>query len=403
MSENAPEPPARTTDSGLLRRSLGGVTRLWTDPRLRSYVLAGLVAVAVYEVSREPGPQSYNQYVRLADALLHGRVNIRPDPWLELVTFEGRAYSHQGLLPGILLMPFVLLFGNDFNQRHFAALLGGGISVAVWSLATRLGLDGWRRVAGWAFPVIGTTLWFEAKAGSTWGAAALTSALFLFCALNEYFGPRRLWLIGLFGGLAGLARPPAFLALLGFAIAVRRPREVLRLALGAIAPFAVMLGYNFVRFGTVSDLAQGLHYDADNYRLQRPPGVFSLRHIPFNLYSWFFLGPQFQAEVPYVRLTIMGTALPLTSPAVVTALGARRERWLWISAVLVVIPAALYYANGFAQFGMRYLLDAIPFLTALIFLAMKDARAPGYLVLLAASIAINAYGVAYTTVFGLKP
>ena len=51
---------------------------------------------------------------------------------------------------------------------------------------------------------------------------------------------------------------------------------------------------------------------------------------------------------------------------------------------------------------MRYLLDAVPFLTALIFLALKDRRAFGYPVLLAASIAFNAYGVAYTTVFGLK-
>jgi hypothetical protein len=51
---------------------------------------------------------------------------------------------------------------------------------------------------------------------------------------------------------------------------------------------------------------------------------------------------------------------------------------------------------------MRYLLDAIPFLSALIFLALEDRRAFGYTALLAASIAMNAYGVAYTTVYGLK-
>jgi hypothetical protein len=97
----------------------------------------------------------------------------------------------------------------------------------------------------------------------------------------------------------------------------------------------------------------------------------------------------------------MGTALPLTSPAFVSAFGARRERWLWIAGLCVVGPAAFHYANGFSQFGMRYLLDAVPFLTALVFLALRDRRAFGFVPLLAAAIAINAYGVAYTTVFGL--
>lgn len=384
------------------RRVYEAVRRLWTDADVRSMVLAGLAAFVVYEVSRESGPQHYNQYVRLADALIHGRLDVEPAPWLELVTFEGRAYSHQGVLPAILLVPFVILFGSDFNARHFAALLGGGISVAVWSLATRIGLRGWRRLGGWAFPVLGTTIWFEAKAGSTWGIAALASVLFLFLALNEFFGRRRLVLVGLLVGLAGLARPPAFLALGAFAIAVRSPRAMVRLALGVLSPVLVMLAYNVGRFGSLLDKSQELHYLADDYRLQRPPGQFSIAHLPNNLHSWFFLGPAFQPNFPYLKLTIMGTALPLTSPAIVSALGAKRERWLWIGAALVVVPAGLHYANGFAQFGMRYLLDAVPFLSALVFLAIRDERAPGYGALLAASIAINAYGVAYTSVFGLQ-
>jgi hypothetical protein len=205
------------TSDALARRAFSRpavfVSRAWTDEGIRLCLLAGAFAFLVYEISREPGSQPYNQYVRLADALWHGRLDIPdPAPWLELARSGGKAYSHQGLLPGILLMPFVKIFGLDFNQRHFAALLGGALSMTAWSLATRIGLDGWRRIAGWAFPVLGTTLWFEAKAGSTWGVAAISSALFLFLALNEYFGPRRLVLVGLCVGLACLSRPPAILA-----------------------------------------------------------------------------------------------------------------------------------------------------------------------------------------------
>jgi hypothetical protein len=405
---------------------------LWRNERVRLTILAGLFGFLVYEVSREPGMQVYNQYVRLAYSFLHGKVYIfhpepwvervhlhgksylvHPDTWLELVRYKGRFYSHQGVLPGILLMPFVAIFGLAFDLKHFAALLGAGISAAAWSLATRTGLTGRQRVVGWAFPVLGTTVWYEAKFGSTWGVAALTSVLFLFLSLNEYFGRRRPALIGLFVGLAALSRPPAIFALAGFAVAILGSREAranledvvkkgVQFAAGALGPIYIYVGYNVLRFGTFFDKSQQLHYLQDSFRLQVPPGQFALAHLPYNLYSWFLLGPDFQRPFPYIHLTILGTALPLTSPAFVTALGARRDRWLWLAALCVVGPAAFHYANGFAQFGMRYLLDAVPFLSALIFLALKDRRAFGYTPLLVASIAINAYGVAYTTVYGLK-
>lgn len=345
---------------------------------------------------------------------MHGQLHIlHPDPWLELARFQGRSYSHQGLLPGVLLVPFVAIFGSDFNLRHFAALLGGGMGAAAWSLATRIGLTGRERILGWAFPVLGTTFWYEAKHGTTWGVAALSSGLFLFLSLNEWFGKRRLPVIGLWIGLAAMSRPGTILALLGFAVAIwtsiAKPRRFveftkrcLLVGLGVLGPAIAIVAYNLGRFGTLYDKSAPLHYMQDAYRHQVPPGEFSIRHLPFNLYSWFFLGPHFQPAFPFIRLNSLGQALPLTSPAFITALGSRRERWLWLAAGFVVIPAALHYANGFTQFGMRYLLDTIPFLSALIFLALKDRRAAGFTALLAASIAINAFGVAYTTVFDLR-
>jgi len=108
--------------------------------------------------------------------------------------------------------------------------------------------------------------------------------------------------------------------------------------------------------------------------------------------------PQF----PWFKLQSWGNSLPFTSPAFFAAFWAKRERWLWVSAVVVLIPAGLFYANGYVQFGIRYLLDAVPFLSALIFICLRDRRARWYWPLLALSIAINAYGVAYTTVFPLR-
>jgi hypothetical protein len=75
---------------------------------------------------------------------------------------------------------------------------------------------------------------------------------------------------------------------------------------------------------------------------------------------------------------------------------------MW-ACLAVVVPAGLLYANGFAQFGMRYLLDAVPFLFALICVALRDGGAAGYLPLLAASVAVNTFGVWYTNGHPLAP
>src|SRR5437867_605570 len=74
--------------------------------------IAGAVAFLIYEATKHPGVQVQNTYVFLADAFRHGHLDMRnnPSPWLDWVTWHGRKYSHQGPLPGVLMIPFVLVF-----------------------------------------------------------------------------------------------------------------------------------------------------------------------------------------------------------------------------------------------------------------------------------------------------
>ncbi len=373
------------------------------SPEVRGAAVAGVLAALLYLITREPGRQPYDVYVWLADSFLQGRLDIPQAPaWLERVQFEGRWYSHKAPLPAVVLMPVVAIVGTEVDLRIVTPLVGGVAAGLAWSLAGRLGLHGPRRVAAWLLPVAGSTIWFEAKAGSMWGLGAIGSVLFLLAALNEYFGERRPVLIGLFVALAAGCRPSAVLAGAGFAL-VMGPRAWVPLGAGAVVPVALYAAYNMARFGTPFDYSMHLYYQQDSYRVARPPGVFSVAHIPHNLYSWLFMAPSFQQDFPWLRLNMMGQGIFLTSPALLASLGARRERWLWIALLAVTLPAAVFYANGFAQFGMRYLLDTVPFFFALVCVALRDDRAPGYAVLLTASVAMNAYGVWYTTVYGLLP
>lgn len=377
--------------------------RLWTDPNVRGAACAFLAAFLLYEATQREGFQFHNMHLWLARSFLHGRIDMPDAPRLiDWVEFHGRKYSHQSPLPAVLLMPFAAIWGLGFNIRHAGALAGGACGAALWVLATRIGLRGWRRAAAWVFPVAGTTMWYEAKEGSTWGVAALLSILFLTCSLCEYFGKRRAFAIGMLVGLATLCRPGAILALAGFAIALRSRRALVMLAAGSAGAVLATVWWNYARGGSITDKAFDAFYRHDDYSRQKPYGPFSIRYLPFNLYSWLLLTPAFQDHAPWLRPTILGTGLPFTSPAFVSALAARRERWMW-ACLAVVVPAGLLYANGFAQFGMRYLLDAVPFLFALICVALRDGGAAGYLPLLAASVAVNTFGVWYTNGHPLAP
>jgi hypothetical protein len=89
-------------------------------------------------------------------------------------------------------------------------------------------------------------------------------------------------------------------------------------------------------------------------------------------------------------------ALTWVSPALVLAAFARQPRSLvvalWAATLLVASPSLLYYANGFAQFGMRHALDFEPFVFVLMILAVSDRLALWAKALICYSVTANLWG-----------
>jgi hypothetical protein len=66
------------------------------------------LSFAVYFFTREGRPTPFNNFVRLADALLHGRLYLTRDvSWLEIVPLDGRYYIVPPPLPAFLILPVV--------------------------------------------------------------------------------------------------------------------------------------------------------------------------------------------------------------------------------------------------------------------------------------------------------
>ncbi|MGA8099518.1 MAG: hypothetical protein WB810_12775 [Candidatus Cybelea sp.] len=396
--------------------------------RLRPAYAAALVAVAVAALLSHLRPTPYNNFVLLAQALLHGRTWIDwPGPYIDALNYGGRYYVIEAPLPAFLLLPFVAIFGAQTNQTALAVVLAGVAVGAAWELGERFGLRGAANIWICAFLLAGTDLLWCAALGDVWFIAHVSAVCFTMLALVELAGKRRGWLVALFAVAAFESRFSMIAALPVYAyLLTRHPERSVRNerseARGAkskgegrttaqpLVSFAVVLGgvgvlwtlYNFLRWGTWSDIGYATWYHQDQAGM--PTGSpFRFSYLPYELWSFFVQQPTRLASFPWLRPEFSGVAITWTSPALVLAFLARSPiRWviaLWVAALLTAVPNFLYYVNGFAQFGMRHALDFEPFLVALMMLAVRD-RFPrwGY-VLIAYSCVAGLWGCWYWLTF----
>ena len=364
--------------------------------KIKPSILAGAIALAIIAVAAHGRSSPYNNYVLLAQALLHGHTWIAwPGNYIDALPYNGQYYVIEGPMPAFLLVPFVAVFGT-FNQTAIAIVLGAISIGAAYELGERLGVS--RAINIWicAFFLAGTDLLWCAMLGDVWFIAHVSAVCFTTLALVELAGARRGWLVALYAGCAIFSRFDLVLALPVFAYLLR-DRAQLRSFGSVLVPIALIwVGYNLARWGTWYDIGYTTWYHEDQAGL--PSGSpFRLQYLPYELWSFFVQTPERLPTFPWLNPTISGVALTWTSPALVLALLARKPRtWviaMWVATLLCAAPNFLYYVNGFAQFGMRHALDFEPFLVALMFLGCKERLPVWAKALIVYSCLVGLWGV----------
>ncbi len=359
-------------------------TRFALDPRLEPW-LAGALAAALTAISAHGRWSQYDNYTRLAAALLHGHVWIDwPGPYIDALGFGAQHYVIEAPFPALLLLPFVALFGTA-NQTLLAIALAGVAIGAAWQFARNLGASLDTRIWMCAFMFAGTDLWWCAMLGDVWFLAGVSATAFTFLALAEVTGKRRGWLVALYGAAAFESRFTLVLALPVYAYLLYEAGDVARLRrryigfAAVLAAVAVLwVAYNEARWGLPSDIGYTMWYHQDS--AGSPFGSpFQLRYLPYEMWSFFAQLPDFPGKWPYVVPGFGGVALTWTSPALVLAVLARGPARIVLALVALTIltagPSFIYYVNGYAQFGMRHALDFEPFVFGLMVLGTR-ARVP---------------------------
>src|SRR5437870_13551226 len=115
---------------------------LLTSDAVRSRWVQGVaiaaVTFAIYLASSDLH-DPYNQHERLADAMLHGRLDlIDPPDYLELAHHPDGASVINPPAPPVLLIPFVAVSGLNLNHDVITMLVDAAAGGLVWVASRRV-------------------------------------------------------------------------------------------------------------------------------------------------------------------------------------------------------------------------------------------------------------------------
>lgn len=366
-----------------------GPIELWLTPRLdpiralwsryRTAIITAAFFGVAFLVYRLLGPPEtvYNNFVRLADAFLHGRVDLPDAPDLTYIEFairEGKYYIIPPPWPAIVLLPGVALFGLALNQTLVSAVLGAINASVVYNVTRnvtqKLSTQVWLSVLF----IFGTIYWFAAANGGVWFFSHTVAVLFLFLAIYVTLVKKNPFWAGLFLGAAYWSRQMTVLSLPFFIIMfsdmwlppaadgsrkwdLKSIRQ--RIDLMPLAQLAIGLGifviasfaYNYLRFATPLDASEHYLPERDREAPWFNNGIFHYSYIPRHIGVLFESQPIVQTSAPYVLPSWGGMALWMTTPAFFYAFfaGIRRRSVIVISLLLILAATAIIISRGVAR------------------------------------------------------
>jgi hypothetical protein len=161
---------------------------------------------------------------------------------------------------------------------------------------------------------------------------------------------------------------------------------MIKLSVPYVFGVIIFLIYNFLRFGNI--LEQGYSYQTvlGGVLKAREYGLFSLSHLPGNLY-YFLIAPPMPVlkdglsrvlKFPFLTYDPWGMGILYTSPYFIYLFFLkykdRLSKLLWITVAVIALPIFLYYGVGVNQFGYRYSLDFLPYLFLLLIEVYKNEK-----------------------------
>ncbi len=375
-----------------------------------------VLAFGYFLISDLVGPTLWNHqhqdsYTLQAINWLQGRLYLEGGErytWLELAIYEGRYYCSFPPLPSVVLVPFVLLFGELTPNYLLVALYGLGSVALAFYILRRLGRSPGVAAFWGVFTVWGSNMLWMTTDGGVWFQAQALNMLLCLGAILAALGQKRgfsLFLLALAVGCRPFSAIfiPVFLLYFvwqdagdhGFWGALWRQWKS---CIGVAAVALALMAYNYARFG--SPLEFGHNYLPEFTEAEN--GQFHLAYLWNNLKNIFFR----PVTLRYGKLDFSffdGFMFYIANPMFLVLFYYQiqtlcRKRWrredtlLTAALALELICLCVHKTFGGWQFGARYTCDLLPF--ALLYIGMRGPKKlPAETAALgAAAVAFNLYG-----------
>jgi hypothetical protein len=359
-------------------------------------------------------------FVYQADAFLHGQLAIRgrPPNLNDWVLENGRWYVSFPPFPAVLMMPFVAIWGLDFNDVWFTAVFAALNVGLLYRLLRRIqpARKEWEHASFALIYGFGTLAWTCGIRGEVWYTAETVGVTLTLLYLHAAVEARHPVLAGLAVACAAITRTPLAFSAIFFvfeALCPDRPvepgclrdRARWRLALPRLVPFLVaivavaipMAWANHVRFGSFTEFGHShLFANRVNQQIQQY-GLFNYVFLERNLHAAFTRLPEISFHPFKIGFSGDGMSILVTTPLFLYLLWPRERprlhRALWLTVAIVAIPGFFYQNSGWYQFGFRFSLDYTPYLIVLLALGNRPFTRVFWLTALA-GVAVNAWGAA---------
>ncbi len=330
----------------------------------------------------------YQHFSMQADSFISGRLDI-PEPSHDFVLKDGKYFWPQGPFPSIVLVPFQFMFGNNFNQSTMQIFLIILIATLTFKLAQSKGFNNENSFYLTTAFMIGTPLVGLIVDPRSWFFAQIVTTALLMALIYLFMKYPKPLIMGLVSGLIIACRPTAALFLFAilyylYKYPVGNKLKNLSLFLLPILAITLILGwFNYTRFGNAFDNGYGTNEVGGAIGPLREHGIFSISHIPSNVYYYFFksIDPITNGSpnlvFPYYIYSLWGLSLFLVAPFFIFIFKSIKNKdffskSLWVTSLITLIILLCYYAPGWFQFGPRYTMDFFPLLFLLLLISLKS-------------------------------
>ena len=354
---------------------------------------------------------SYNcwdSYSLQAMSWLSGRLDMGKNyEWLELAVYNGKYYLSFPPLPSVVMLPFVLLFGERTPSNLVSALYGIFTAMIAYKILKKAGMKRGGAVFFAIAYVWGSNMLWLSTSGGVWFLAQGLNMLLLTACV--YFAQQKMRVAAYaMAALAVGCRPFSvcmFLPLMAYFYTADKDRpmadriggQIRSLIIPAFIALCYML-YNYVRFGNVLEF--GHNYLPEFTESEK--GQFSLSYILPNLYNLLLRPVTLRADLTLEYPLFDGFMFYIANPmfliwfaAVVKDVRQKKLDAVRLCIVIAVLIELLllcaHKTLGGWQFGARYTVDMLPM--ALMYLLLKKDEPGGISAfIMAAGMMFNLYG-----------